>query len=59
MYIVKTTGRRGKQDVMWNVGGMTRVLELEDAVDLAFDALADAIAQAPQRTLWTEFGERS
>lgn len=55
MYVVKCKGRRGKQDVMWNVGGMTRVLELEDAVDLAFDALADAMANAPRPTLWTVF----
>lgn len=59
MYIVKSLGRRGKRDILWNVGGITRVMTVEAAVELAFDALADAIAQAPQRTLWNVYGKQS
>lgn len=56
MRIIRTRGRRGHKDILWCVGGVASFVSLEDAVDLAFDAHADQIAQAPQRTLWTVYG---
>jgi hypothetical protein len=56
MRIMKTKGGRGRGEFFWTVNGVASFGRIEDAAELAIEALCDAMKAHAAPTLWTQYG---